>query len=216
MLASTSSVYGGNTSIPFDEGQKCDTQLSLYAATKKSNEVISHSYSHLFQIPITAFRFFTVYGPWGRPDMALFKFTEAILGGKEIEVYNHGNMKRDFTYIDDLIKAINLLIGKVPTMDANGEKIIGDSLSSIAPWRVVNIGNSKSEKLMTFIRILEKCLNKKARIKYMDMQAGDVPETFAQTDLLLKLIGFKPETDIETGIAQFVEWHKNYRKGATL
>ena len=213
LCASTSSVYGSNSIMPFTESQKCDTQMSFYAATKKSNEIMAHSYSHIHNIPTTMFRFFTVYGPWGRPDMALFKFTKAILENKCINVYNHGNMTRDFTYIDDLVQAINKLI-LVPPQAPNKRKelLINDSLSDVAPWRVVNIGNSEPIKLMVYIQALENALGKKAAKKFFGMQPGDVSATWADTNLLYSLTGFKPQTSIDEGVQYFVEWYLNYYK----
>lgn len=212
LLASTSSAYGANKGMPYRETMRADYQMSFYAATKKSTENMAHSYSHLFGLPITMFRFFTVYGPWGRPDMALFKFTKAILNGDPIDVYNYGNMSRDFTYIDDLVNGIRLLIDTVP---ANGELLdfesfAEDSKSTVAPFRVVNIGNSKSEKLTDFIEAIEKSIGKKAEKNLLPMQAGDVASTWADTSLLEHLTGYKPCTDLNTGIQEFVRWYRNY------
>ena len=213
LIASTSSVYGSNTNVPFDENQKSDTQMSFYAATKKANEVMSHSYAHIYNLPTTVFRFFTVYGPWGRPDMALFKFTKSILEDKEIEVYNFGDMKRDFTYVDDLVKSIKLLINKVPDLKKiNIGKKEYDSISNVAPWRVVNIGNSHPTNLLDYIDEIEKSLGIKAKKKLVGMQKGDVKETSSDVYLLEKLTGFKPNTSIKVGIKSFVEWYKNYYK----
>ena len=175
LMASTSSVYGANTEMPYAEGHKADTQMSFYAATKKANEAMGHSYAHLYDLPITMFRFFTVYGPWGRPDMALFKFTKAILNGEAIDVYNHGDMRRDFTYIDDLVQGIRLLIDAVPERPGDGVVADGDSLSPVAPFRVVNIGNSEPVQLLAFIEAIEAAIGQKARRNYMEMQPGDVP-----------------------------------------
>ena len=186
--------------------------MSFYAATKKSTENIGHSYSHLFDMPITMFRFFTVYGPWGRPDMALFKFTRAMLRGEKIEVYNYGEMERDFTYIDDLVHGINLLIDCIP-QNLEGKTIkeySHDSKSPVAPFRVINIGNSKSEKLLDYIAALEKNLGLQADKMMMPMQAGDVPATWADTQLLESLTGYKPKTDISSGISNFVSWYRDY------
>ena len=213
LIASTSSVYGSNTNVPFDENQKSDTQMSFYAATKKANEVMSHSYAHIYNLPTTVFRFFTVYGPWGRPDMALFKFTKSILEDKEIDVYNFGDMKRDFTYVDDLVKSIKLLINKIPDIkNINIGNIEFDSISNVAPWRVVNIGNSHPTNLLDYIEEIEKSLGIKAKKKLMGMQKGDVKETSSDVHLLEKLTGFKPNTPIKIGIKNFVEWYKNYYK----
>ncbi len=208
LIASTSSVYGANTNMPFEESQKADTQLSFYAATKKSCEMISHSYSHLYNLPITNFRFFTVYGPWGRPDMALFKFVKGIKSDQPIDIYNNGNMKRDFTYIDDLIEAIVRLIKCVPEINKKVGRF--DSLSPVAPWRVVNIGNSDVEELIEFINLIEKKLDKKAKRNYLPMQAGDVKETFANCQLLYDLTNFRPRTKIAEGIEKFCDWYEEF------
>ncbi|MEL0245097.1 MAG: NAD-dependent epimerase/dehydratase family protein [Flavobacteriaceae bacterium] len=210
LMASTSSVYGANTNMPYIESDKTESQLSLYAATKKSNESMAHSYSHLFDIPITMFRFFTVYGPWGRPDMAYFSFTKAILNGDIIDVYNEGNLKRDFTYIEDLIHAIKLLIDKVP--DVSSKKIKTDSMSEVAPFRIVNIGNSKPTNLMDFINAIESSLGIEANKNYIGMQPGDVLATWADSNLLFDLTGFKPNTQLEFGVSKFINWYKNYYK----
>ena len=207
LLASTSSVYGSNTKMPFSEIDKADSQLTIYAATKKANESMAHSYSHLWKIPTTMFRFFTVYGPWGRPDMALFKFVNAILNDKPIEIYNNGEMYRDFTYVDDLVHAIKLLIDAPPS---NENISTLDSLSSVAPYRVVNIGNSNKIKLIDFIEVIEKSLGKKAIRNYMPMQMGDVPATWADTSLLQKLTNYKPKTNFKDGIISFVKWYREY------
>ena len=211
LIASTSSVYGSNTVMPFTELQKCDTQLSFYAATKKSNEVMAHSYSHIFKLPITIFRFFTVYGPWGRPDMALFKFTKSILNNHHIDIYNFGKMKRDFTYIDDLVKAIVKLEELPPSVKNDTENIVPeDSLSKVAPYRIVNIGNSQPVNLIEYIESLEKSLGQKAKKNMIEMQPGDVEATWADTTLLQKLIKFKPETSVSFGVQKFVDWYKKY------
>lgn len=208
LISSTSSVYGANTQMPFDELQQTDHPLSYYAATKKSNEIMAHSYSYVFKIPITMFRFFTVYGPWGRPDMALFKFTKNIIEGEKIDVYNDGKMARDFTYVEDLVNAIYQLISSVPEQGSKSSEI--DSLSNVAPHRIVNIGNAQSVKLMDYISCLEKTLKIKADINFMPMQVGDVEKTEANTELLLSLTGFRPHTGIDVGIRKFVEWYKSY------
>jgi len=212
LLASTSSAYGANKDMPYRETVKADDQMSFYAATKKSTENMAHSYAHLFDLQITMFRFFTVYGPWGRPDMALFKFTKAILNGQPIDVYNHGNMSRDFTYIDDLVHGIRLLIDAPP-----GSKIVSkertsclDSKSRVAPFRVVNIGNSQPSQLLDFIAAIEKTSGIEAVKNLMPMQAGDVPATWADTSLLEELTGYKPNTDLFTGVKNFVTWFRNY------
>ncbi len=214
LMASTSSVYGANTEMPYAETYKADTQMSFYAATKKANEAMAHSYAHIYGIPTTMFRFFTVYGPWGRPDMALFKFTKNILEGKPIDIYNHGDMWRDFTYVDDLVHGISLLIDTVPTQaDAKQERaalIPGDSLSPVAPWRVVNIGNSEKIRLLDFVDAIEHSLGQKAIRNYMPIQQGDVPATWADASLLQRLTGYKPQTDFKHGVSEFVNWYRAY------
>lgn len=211
LMASTSSVYGANTQMPYCELDKCDTQMSFYAATKKANEAMSHAWAHIHGIPITMFRFFTVYGPWGRPDMALFKFTRAILEGAPIDVYNHGEMYRDFTYVDDLVRGIHLLIGAVPPpVEGRGDVVAGDSLSPVAPWRVVNIGNSRKVRLLDFVEEIEAATGVTATRNYMGMQPGDVPATWADASLLKALTGYQPETELREGVAQFVQWYRDY------
>jgi UDP-glucuronate 4-epimerase len=210
LMASTSSVYGANEEMPFAETQKADTQLTIYAATKKASESMGHAYAHLWSIPTTMFRFFTVYGPWGRPDMALFKFVEAILQDRPIEVYNHGEMFRDFTYVADLVQAIRLLIDTPPPLPHTAEPIAGDTLSPVAPWRVVNIGNSDKVKLLDFVDAIEQALGRKAQRTYLPMQAGDVPATGADASLLRALTGYAPKTDVKDGIAAFVAWYREY------
>ena len=210
LLASTSSAFGANTQMPYREIDKADHQMSFYAATKKSTENMAHSYAHLFGLPITMFRFFTVYGPWGRPDMALFKFTKAILEGKPIDVYNFGDMKRDFTFIADLVEAIRLLIDTPPNPDAPLEDAEVDSLSPVAPWRVVNIGNSQAVQLTEFIEAIEAATGLKAERNLMPMQAGDVPATWADASLLKNLTGYSPRTSVQDGVAQFVSWYRSY------
>lgn len=213
LMASTSSVYGANTSMPFDENQKCDTPLTIYAATKKANEAMGHSYAHLWDIPTTMFRFFTVYGPWGRPDMALFKFTKGIIEGTPIDIYNNGDMHRDFTFVTDLVRAIRLLIDAAPVRPENENEIEdGDSLSPVAPFRVVNIGNSDKVRLLDFIEAIEESLDKTAVRNYMGMQMGDVPATWADASLLNRLTGYKPETDFKDGVRAFVDWYRDYYK----
>ena len=212
LLASTSSAYGANKDMPYREMVKADHQMSFYAATKKSTENMAHSYAHLFDLPITMFRFFTVYGPWGRPDMALFKFTKAILSGEPIDVYNHGNMSRDFTYIDDLVYGMRLLIDVIPESDA----LVGvsrtdvDSISQVAPFRVVNIGNSKPAQLLDFIVAIEKSIGIEALKNLMPMQPGDVPATWADTSLLENLTDYRPNTDLSVGVQNFVSWYRKY------
>ena len=217
LLASTSSAYGANEDMPYRETVKADHQMSFYAATKKSTENMAHSYAHLFGLSITMFRFFTVYGPWGRPDMALFKFTRAILNGDPIDVYNHGDMRRDFTYIDDLVNGMRLLIDAIPQVSdfslENHE--LKDSKSTIAPFRVVNIGNSKPVKLLDFIAEIEKSSGFKAVKNFMPMQLGDVPATWADTSLLTSLTGYKAEVDIQIGVKEFVEWYLAYYGGSS-
>lgn len=211
LMASTSSVYGANEDMPFTETEKADAQLTIYAATKKANESMGHAYAHLYDLPTTMFRFFTVYGPWGRPDLALYRFVDAILDGRPIDVYNHGDMYRDFTYVDDLVKAIRLLIDAVPERPASRADIIeGDSLSPVAPWRVVNIGNADKVRLMDLIEAIEDCLGQKAQRNYMPMQPGDVPATWADVSLLKRLTGFTPGTDIRDGTDRFVRWFRAY------
>ena len=212
LLASTSSAYGANKDMPYRETVKADHQMSFYAATKKSTENMAHSYAHLFNLPITMFRFFTVYGPWGRPDMALFKFTKAILNGDPIDVYNHGDMSRDFTYIDDLVNSVRLLIEAIPSVEdmRNANEFAGDSKSKVAPFRVVNVGNSKSVRLLDVITAIEESTEVMAKKKFMPMQAGDVPATWADTSLLESLTGYKPSTSISTGVYNFVAWYRNY------
>ena len=210
LMASSSSVYGANSKIPYVETEKADTQLTIYAATKKANESMAHSYSHLWKIPTTIFRFFTVYGPWGRPDMAYFKFVSAILNNKPIEIYNNGNMYRDFTYIDDLVRGIRLLIDVIPLASIDKNIFKADSLSQVAPYRIVNIGNSNKVKLLDFIDSIEDYLGKKAIRKYMPMQKGDLLETWSDTSLFERLTGYKSQTNFKDGIARFVEWYRNY------
>jgi UDP-glucuronate 4-epimerase len=211
LLASTSSVYGANTDLPYAETAKADTQMSFYAATKKANEAMAHSYAHLYDLPVTMFRFFTVYGPWGRPDMALFKFTRAILKGQPIEVYNHGDMSRDFTYVDDLVDGIVRLIDVAPERPASPSDIAeGDSLSPVAPFRIVNIGNSEPVRLLDFIEAIEAATGRAAQKTFMDMQPGDVPATWADATLLSRLTDYRPTTPVSEGVARFVAWYRDY------
>ena len=211
LMASTSSVYGANDSMPFDEGQKVDTPLTIYAATKKANEAMGHSYAHLWKMPTTMFRFFTVYGPWGRPDMALFKFTKGILNGEPIDIYNHGDMYRDFTYVTDLVRGIRLLIDAVPPqVDGRAAPLAGDSLSPAAPFRVVNIGNSDKVRLLDFIEAIEAEIGQKAVLNMMEMQKGDVPATWANAELLRALTGYVPQTGFRDGVRAFVTWYRDY------
>lgn len=210
LMASTSSVYGANTEMPFTETEKADTQLTIYAATKKANESMAHAYAHLWNLPTTMFRFFTVYGTWGRPDLALYKFVDAILDDRPIDIYNHGDMYRDFTCVDDLVRGIRLLIDAVPERPADGIVPEGDSLSPVAPFRIVNIGNSDKVRLMDFVDAIEASLGKTAIRNYMPMQKGDVPATWADASLLQRLTGYRPQTDFRDGIARFVEWFRDY------
>lgn len=212
LLASTSSVYGANEKIPFAESDKADEQMTIYAATKKGMELMAHSYAHLFNVPTTAFRFFTVYGPWGRPDMALFKFVDAIRNDRPIEIYGEGKMSRDFTYIDDLVEGIVRLIGVVPSEENRviSDTVI-DTLSKNAPFRVVNIGGGQPVGLMTFVETIETMLGKNAVRKMLPMQPGDVHNTYAVPDLLVALTGFKPHIEVDEGVRRFVEWYQeNY------
>lgn len=215
LLASTSSVYGANDLIPFSESLRADEPLTLYAATKKSMELMAHSYAHLYRIPVTAFRFFTVYGPWGRPDMALFKFVDAIHANRPIEIYGEGRMQRDFTYIDDLIEAVVRLIA-IPPDEANrvSSQYFEDTLSRHAPSRVVNIGGGQPVGLLDFVNLIEKIIGKPATRKLLPMQQGDVPLTFASPLLLEALTGYKPGTSIESGVAAFVDWYRGYSTGS--
>ena len=206
LLASTSSAYGANPAMPYGETDKSDHQMSFYAATKKANENMAHSYAHLYRLPITMFRFFTVYGPWGRPDMAHFKFTKAILNGDPIDIYNHGDMQRDFTYIDDLTASILALIDAVPGSDP----VAGDSLSPVAPHRIVNIGNGTPVALMAFIAAIEKACGCTAIKTFHGMQPGDVPATWADASLLRELTGQRPQTSVQDGINAFVGWYREY------
>lgn len=210
LMASTSSVYGANEEMPFRETDKADSQLTIYAATKKATESMGHVYAHLWNLPTTMFRFFTVYGPWGRPDMAPYKFVDAILDGRKIDIYNHGDMYRDFTYVTDLVQGIRLLIDAPPERPVDGVVPEGDSLSPVAPWRVVNIGNSEKVRLLDFVEAIEDCIGTKAIRNYMPMQPGDVTATWANAELLQKLTGYRPQTDFRTGMAEFVCWFRDY------
>ncbi len=211
LIASTSSVYGANTKMPYGETDKADSQMSFYAATKKATEAMAHSYAHLYDMPVTMFRFFTVYGPWGRPDMAHFKFTRAILQGEAIDIYNHGKMRRDFTYIDDLVEALWRLTGLPPVRPAAASNIAtGDSLSAVAPFRILNIGNSEPVELMDYIAAIEAAIGKTARKNFMEMQSGDVPATYADISLLQNLTGYSPTTPVGEGVAKFVAWYRDY------
>ncbi len=212
VYASSSSVYGANTKMPFSVHDNVDHPVSLYAASKKANELMAHTYSHLFGLPTTGLRFFTVYGPWGRPDMALFLFTKAILDGEPINVFNNGNMERDFTYIDDIVEGVVRVIEKVPDGDYNWQGDNPDPASSYCPYRVYNIGNNNKERLLRYIQVLEDCLGKKADKNFLPMQPGDVPATYANVDELVKNFDYKPDTSIEEGIEKFVKWYKQYHK----
>lgn len=210
IYASSSSVYGANTSIPYSTKDAVDHPVSIYAATKKANELMAHTYSHLFNIPTTGLRFFTVYGPWGRPDMAYYTFTKQIIEGNTIKVFNNGDMRRDFTYIDDIVEGIIRLLGHPPLYNMNWDRNNPDPSSSSAPYKIYNIGNNNPVKLMDFIQTLEKLIGKKARIEYLPMQPGDMKETYADISDLQADIGFHPATTIENGLTQFVDWYKKY------
>lgn len=212
VYASSSSVYGSNKKMPFSTKDNVDHPISLYAATKKSNELMAHTYSHLYGIPTTGLRFFTVYGPWGRPDMALFLFTKAILNNEPIKVFNHGKMERDFTYIDDIIEGVVRVISNPPQPNESYDKSDHDPSTSHAPYKVYNIGNNKPVKLMEFIETLEKHLGKKAIKEYLPLQTGDVPKTYADVDDLIRDLNFKPDTSINKGIERFVKWYRKYYK----
>ncbi|MFN4946147.1 MAG: NAD-dependent epimerase [Chryseotalea sp.] len=210
VYASSSSVYGANKKMPFAVHQNVDHPLSLYAASKKSNELMAHTYSSLYQLPTTGLRFFTVYGPYGRPDMALFIFTKAILEGKPIDVYNHGKMKRDFTYVDDIVESISRLVPQAAAPNPSWDGMQPDPSTSFAPYCIYNIGNNSPVELSYFIEVIEKKLNKKAVKNLMPLQDGDVPETFADVDALMKAVDFKPSTSIEEGIGKFIDWYVSY------
>ena len=213
VYASSSSVYGGNTRMPFAESDNVDHPVSLYAATKKANELMAHTYSHLYQLPTTGLRFFTVYGPWGRPDMAMFLFTKAILEGRPIDVYNHGRMQRDFTYIDDIVDGIVRVMDKPPQPDFEWSSDAPDPSSSQAPYKIYNIGNNQPVELTRFIEVLEACLGREAEKNLLPMQPGDVPATCADIDRLHRDVGFQPATSIEEGVARFVDWYREYYGG---
>ncbi len=210
VFASSSSVYGANTKMPFSVHDNVDHPVSLYAASKKSNELMAHAYSHLFKLPCTGLRFFTVYGPWGRPDMALFLFTKAILAGKPIKIFNHGKMQRDFTYIDDIVEGVIRVMDRLPEPNHKWSGDVPDPGSSYAPYKLYNIGNNNPVELMEFIAAIEKALGKKAKKEFLDLQPGDVPATYADIDDLIKDVGFKPATTIETGIKRFISWYEDY------
>jgi len=210
VYASSSSVYGANTTMPFSIHHNVDHPVSLYAATKKANELMAHTYSSLYGLPTTGLRFFTVYGPWGRPDMALFLFTKAILEGKPIDVFNNGKMQRDFTYIDDIVEGVFRVMNATPGGNSSWSGASPDPGTSYAPYRIYNIGNNSPVELMRFIEVLEECLGRKAEKNFMPIQAGDVPATYADVDDLMRDVGFKPATSIEDGIRQFVQWYRSY------
>lgn len=210
VYASSSSVYGANTNMPFSVHDNVDHPVSLYAASKKANELMAHTYSHLFDLPTTGLRFFTVYGPWGRPDMALFLFTKAILENRPIDVFNNGNMERDFTYIDDIVEGVFRVIHKTPEGNKDWSSDKPDPASSYCPYRVYNIGNNNKEKLLRYIEVLEDCLGRKAEKNFMPMQPGDVPATYANVDDLVSDFDYKPATTLEFGIGKFVDWYKTY------
>jgi UDP-glucuronate 4-epimerase len=211
LIASTSSVYGANPDMPFQETDRTDAPLTVYAATKKAVEALAHSYAHLWNLPVTMFRFFTVYGSWGRPDLAYFKFVDAILHGRPIDVYNHGELWRDFTDVEDLVEGVGRLVAVVPPGPQDrGQLVEGDSLSAVAPYRIVNIGNSDKIHLMDFIRTIEGLVGRKAVCNLLPMQQGDVPATWADCALLERLTGFRPHTDLQTGLKRFVDWYRDY------
>ncbi len=210
VYASTSSVYGANTAMPFSVHQNVDHPLSFYAATKKANELMAHTYAHLYKLPVTGLRFFTVYGPWGRPDMALFLFTRNILAGKPIDVFNYGNHRRDFTYIDDIVQGVVRACDRVATPNETWDSNHPDPGTSRAPYRLYNIGNNEPVELLRYIEVLEQCLGKKAEKNLLPMQPGDVPDTFADVDDLVRDVGYKPATSVETGVKNFVDWYLRY------
>ena len=211
VFASTSSVYGANTDMPFSEHKSAEHPLTLYAATKKANEQMAHSYAHLYGIPCTGLRFFTVYGPWGRPDMALFLFTRAILAGEPIRVFNHGKHKRSFTYVDDIVEGVIRTLDKVPPIDERWDSNQPDPASSgVAPYRLFNIGNERPVELLKYIEVLEACLGRKAIMEMLPLQPGDVPDTEADVTDLIQAVGYRPQVSVETGVANFVRWYREY------
>jgi UDP-glucuronate 4-epimerase len=212
VYASSSSVYGANTKMPFSVHDNVDHPVSLYAASKKANELMAHTYSHLFNLPTTGLRFFTVYGPWGRPDMALFLFTRAIMENRPIDVFNNGNMERDFTYIDDIVEGVYRVIHRLPQSSSSWDGDEPDPATSYCPYRIYNIGNNNKEKLLRYIEILEDCLGRKSEKNFLPMQPGDVPATFANVDDLVKDFDYKPGTTLEYGIGKFVDWYRGYYK----
>ena len=210
VYASSSSVYGANTNMPFSVHQNVDHPMSLYAATKKANELMAHTYSHLYRLPATGLRFFTVYGPWGRPDMALFKFTRAILAGEAIDVFNYGHHRRDFTYIDDIVEGVVRVLDRIPEPDPHWSGDDPDSATSSAPYRLYNIGNNLPVALMQYIEHLERCLDRTARKNLLPLQPGDVPDTYADVEDLVRDIGYQPTTPVAVGVGRFVEWYRTY------
>jgi UDP-glucuronate 4-epimerase len=212
VYASSSSVYGANTAMPFSIHQNVDHPLSLYAASKKANELMAHTYSHLYGLPTTGLRFFTVYGPWGRPDMALFKFTKAILAGEPIQVFNHGKHRRDFTYVDDIVEGIIRTLDRPAPVNPQWDSNLPDPGTSLAPWRVYNIGNNQPVELMDYIGAIEKALGKTAVKELLPLQPGDVPDTYANVDDLVEQFHYKPATTVQDGIQRFVDWYRNYHK----
>ena len=212
VFASSSSVYGANTKLPFSERDNIDHPLSLYAATKKANELMAHTYAHLYGLPSTGLRFFTAYGPWGRPDMALFKFTKNILEGRPIQVFNNGNMVRDFTYIDDIVEGVARVMDRPAQPDPSWDGAAPNPARSKAPYRIYNIGNNKPVQLMRYIEVLERCLGRKAQIEMLPMQPGDVPETMADVSMLESAFGYRPKTTVDEGVPRFVEWYRSYYK----
>ena len=209
VFASSSSVYGANTKMPFSTHDRVDHPISLYAATKRANELMAHTYSHLYRLPTTGLRFFTVYGPWGRPDMALFLFTQAILAGRPIDLFNHGKMKRDFTYVDDIVEGVVRVLDRVPSPALNWSPETDPSASN-APYKLYNIGNNQPVELLEFIQVLETCLGVEAKKNLLPMQPGDVPSTYAEVEDLTQAVGFRPNTSIETGIQRFVDWYRSF------
>ena len=212
VFASTSSVYGANTRMPFSEHQSTEHPLTLYAATKKANEMMAHSYAHLYGIACTGLRFFTVYGPWGRPDMALFLFTKAILAGEPIKVFNHGRHKRSFTYIDDIVEGVIRTLDEIPTANANWNGNAPDPATSNVPYRLYNIGNEQPVELLRYIEVLEHCLGRKAKMEMLPLQAGDVPDTEADVSELIASVGYKPVVSVEVGVERFVSWYRDYHR----
>jgi len=212
VFASSSSVYGANTHLPFSVHDNVDHPISLYAATKKANELMAHSYSHLYGLPATGLRFFTVYGPWGRPDMAMFIFAKAIAEGRPIRLFNHGHMRRDFTYVDDVVEAVERLIARVPVKTDAAAGIKLDASNSTAPWRIYNIGNNRTVEISRVVELLEQEFGRKAMIELAPMQPGDVPETCADVDDLMRDVGFRPATPIETGVRNFAAWYRDYHR----